>query len=103
MPENMIHTNMRLCSSKLMLHTEMCNFRTYVTHEYEMFSVRTYVTYGNSINVFYCINKFKQWGWATGSTNISYGPLPTNVYINVMQTHDNGKIMLLLLYNNINI
>ena len=32
-----------------MLHTKMCNVRTYVTHEYEMVSVRTYVTCENII------------------------------------------------------
>ena len=35
--------------SELMLHTKMCNARTYVTLKYEMFSVRTYVTYENII------------------------------------------------------
>ena len=29
MSEHMIHANMILCLSELMLHTEMCNFRSY--------------------------------------------------------------------------
>ena len=58
--------------------------------------------FGYSINVFYCINK-KAIGLGHKSTNISYGPPPTNVYINVMQTHDSGEIMLFLRYNNMNI
>ena len=33
------------------------------------------------LNIFYCIFKpAEQWGWATSSHNISYGPPPTETY-----------------------
>ena len=51
---------------------------------------------------FYCINKFKQWGWARSSTNINYGSPPTNVAINIMQTWK-WQIVLLSCCNNMNI
>ena len=44
-----------------------------------------------SINIFCCIFSW-QWGRATSSTSISYGPPPTEFYYNNKQTHDNGKL-----------
>ena len=51
-----------------MLHTKMCNDRTYVAHEYEMFSVRTDVTYEHIIFRTYVIHENMMSGVRNGIT-----------------------------------
>ena len=58
----MLHTNMILFLSELILHTKMYNVRTYFTYEYGMFSVQTYVAYETitSFNLCYT-RKYDAW------------------------------------------